>query len=765
MLIAGVFAGALFLAATVRQEPLVPQPVLAGAESHQPASARASSRPNDAWTRYRLAFTTRGGLPTAEGAQAPGAEPREYTWDWDFDEGVMVGVNHDFPNNHQLQLSEPPSIFPFLWIALSGRYTIAKVDTITGRVLGEYWSRPNGRAGDPSRTTVDLDGNVWVGNRAEASPGSIVRIGLLESGQCVDRNGNGQIDTSSGLGDVLPWPNDSGADDNGGVSTAADECIINYLRVPPGSVRSIAVDARNDVWVGGFADHVHVKVDSHSGRVVDRYNAPCGGYGGLIDGDGVLWSAGARSRLLWFDPQRRIARCLDSRGRYSYGLAINTEGYVFNSGWKDDTVVRYSPSGMWTGEFPTGGASDDRGVAITPADGNIWVANSAGSAVSRLDPHGKLVAVIAVGKTPTGMAVDQAGKVWTTNMHSDSASRIDPATNRVDLTVDLGPGAQPYNYSDMTGLVARSFTTRRGTWLVIHDSGVAGTFWGTVTWTSWEPNGTRVAVRARAAESVADLGAISWQDVANGVPMELVRGRYLQVEAILTTEINHLTPILYDLTVWPAQVTAIHLPIALKEECPLVAEHADVALILDASTSMLDPTGTGESKLAAAQAASRVFLSLLDMPADRAGLVAYNDQAYLLQSLTGDRAAVLAALDRVRVDVHTRTDLALTLAKDDLLAHGSERPANRPVIVLLTDGLSNPVGPDQVLRAADAVKAQGSVVFTIGIGTDVNADLLRGVASSPAHYYASPSGDNLESLYRRIAPRLPCPGAVFWPGN
>jgi hypothetical protein len=35
--------------------------------------------------------------------------------------------------------------------------------------------------------------------------------------------------------------------------------------------------------------------------------------------------------------------------------------------------------------------------------------------------------------------------------------RIDPATNAVDLTVNLGSSAYPYNYSDMTGatLIAR----------------------------------------------------------------------------------------------------------------------------------------------------------------------------------------------------------------------------------------------------------------------------------------------------------------------
>ena len=55
---------------------------------------------------------------------------------------------------------------------------------------------------NPSRTTVDSDGNVWAGNRDEANGGrgSVVHIGLEENGQCVDRNINGTIRSIHGFG-------------------------------------------------------------------------------------------------------------------------------------------------------------------------------------------------------------------------------------------------------------------------------------------------------------------------------------------------------------------------------------------------------------------------------------------------------------------------------------------------------------------------------------------------------------------------------------
>ena len=88
-----------------------------------------------------------------------------------------------------------------------------------GAILGEYLTSPDGQPKDPSRTTVDLNGNVWATNRAG---NSVVHIGLVENGQCVDRNGNGLIDTSTGFNDIRSWPNTGCANTNGGVSLAAD---------------------------------------------------------------------------------------------------------------------------------------------------------------------------------------------------------------------------------------------------------------------------------------------------------------------------------------------------------------------------------------------------------------------------------------------------------------------------------------------------------------------------------------------------------------
>ena len=108
------------------------------------------------------------------------------------------------------------------------------------------------------------------------------------------------------------------------------------------------------------------------------------------------------------------------------------------------------------------------------------------------------------------MAVDAAGKVWATNLGSDNVVRIDPnggsdGLGAVDLTVYLGPGASPYNYSDMTGAVVVGSTSPQGFWTVIQDSQNSGFRMGSYHLEQEsegsEPLGTAIVVEARAADT------------------------------------------------------------------------------------------------------------------------------------------------------------------------------------------------------------------------------------------------------------------------
>jgi hypothetical protein len=126
-----------------------------------------------------------------------------YTMSADFDGGSSINVNHNAVQD-QLQLDNSSKPFNFIWVPCSSRGTVVKVDTLTGAILGEYRSGPRNRSmRDPSRTTVDKDGSVWLSNRENIGPhghGTIVHIGLAENNQCKDCNGIPGIQTSTGVG-------------------------------------------------------------------------------------------------------------------------------------------------------------------------------------------------------------------------------------------------------------------------------------------------------------------------------------------------------------------------------------------------------------------------------------------------------------------------------------------------------------------------------------------------------------------------------------
>ena len=506
-----------------------------------------------------------------------------FTVDADFDQGNLQNVNHDSPNDDQLQLNDRVTPPPFIWIALSGRGTAVRVDVASGAIQGEYFTAPNGRFRNPSRTTVDFFGNVWVGNRDESAGGngSVVKISMVVGGtRCnadgtpnpvgdylkppfaystaVDRDNDGLIKTSRGSSDVRPWTNAGGADNNGGVSTADDECITIYQRLPgTPNVRHLSMDADNNVWVGGYnfsGIYPFHKLDGNTGAILTTRGPFCGGgYGGLIDGAGILWTADVSfNRLTRYDPVANTSTCF-AYGT-SYGLGIDGFGNIWNTSYSSNVIRKYSPAGAVLGTFVTGGAQPS-GVAVT-SDNNVWVPNRSSNTVARLSNAGAILKIIPVGLWPTGVAVDANDKVWVTNYDSHNAMRINPAAGgdglgAVDMTVPLGTSAYPYNYSDMTGAVAIGATSQQGTWTTVHNSGVVGTKWGMVSWNGDTPAGTGIKVEIRAAASQPGLSLTPFVEVGNGNDLCAASyiGQYVEIRTTLSRDPNITdTPILYDLT-------------------------------------------------------------------------------------------------------------------------------------------------------------------------------------------------------------------------
>ncbi len=202
-----------------------------------------------------------------------------------------------------------------------------------------------------------------------------------------------------------------------------------------------------------------------------------------------------------------------------------------------------------------------------------------------------------------------------------------------------------------------------------------------------------------------------------------------------------------------------YLPLLLRQQCIPVDRPLDIVLVLDSSTSMQQSTGGSLTKLEAARLAAREFIGRLTLSRERdlVALVAFNREARILSPLSADRTALEAALAAMDSREGTRIDLGLATAAEALAA--GDRAQAKGVVILLTDGLqNNPAKPgnEDVLTAATDLRARGALIYSIGLGQDIDAALLRTVAGAPERYFASPTAEELAEIYRQISEQLPC---------
>lgn len=228
--------------------------------------------------------------------------------------GFQNSSNFDCPkikDFRRLFDNSSSSAFPFIWVPNSNEGTVSKVDTVSGFEVARYRVSPS-TGSSPSRTTIDLDGNCWVGNRGT---GTVVKIGLFENGGYFDRNNDGFINTSRDLDgngvimntkdpvtgediiELLPW--------------GEDECVLWEVVVIPGlegtyrpgnytgsysgtpGPRGIAVDSQNNIWAGTYGTQKYYYIDGSTGQIIKTLDVGHGSYGAIIDQNGILWSASA----------------------------------------------------------------------------------------------------------------------------------------------------------------------------------------------------------------------------------------------------------------------------------------------------------------------------------------------------------------------------------------------------------------------------------------------------------------------------------------
>ena len=223
----------------------------------------------------------------------------------------------------------------------------------------------------------------------------------------------------------------------------------------------------------------------------------------------------------------------------------------------------------------------------------------------------------------------------------------------------------------------------------------------------------------------------------------------------------------------------IYLPVLLWERCVDDEHLADIALVIDMSTSMNRLSEDGVQKKVAVIDSAKAFVEGLDFTPnvrgqhDQVAVVWFNDNAGIAQELTGNKAAALRALDELprHQAEGTRLDKAFLMGMQ-ALPQAKRMLSNTPVMVMLTDGLPNrvPLDPvsgrqeETVINAARQAKDVGIIVYTIGFGRAdapdivdrVLPELLRECASAPEKSFIAPTASEIGRIYSEIIDRFSC---------
>ncbi len=494
-----------------------------------------------------------------DGFVAPMAQSRTFTSQDDWESGAKSGINSDNPGS--LQMNAGLALFdtPFMWVPNSVDMTVSKIDTKTFEVLGTYdlvndegeWCY------NPSRTTVDIKGNVWVGCRGISS-------------YC-----NREDLPAKSLPDEVDYKVMKVSGDDGRVMLS--------LRVGH-APRALALDVDNHLWVGCSVDDTVWEVDGDTGVCYRGEGADCPEpaiavsdfpYGAVVDQRGHLWvmntGAGATQDRLT-EIQTGDGSVLGVYGPFDregcidlYGIAVDQLNNIWLGGFHCDDIIKIKGTqginptdglsyqvGEMLGAYKVGG-SVSRGVAID-LDGNVWVANSGTSTVSKhKGSDGELLASVGVGEQPIGVGVDAWGNAWAVCRGANMVTRINGLDTTKTFNITVGQG--PYSYSDMLGLSLRTITHHSdgfAWWIGTIDTEKEQPVFKSLNWQAQTPSGTRVQARFRSAGNLDDLAKAAWTEFLDQ-PGEIAyapSGRYGQVEVRMYATGTTRSPVLESVTVY-----------------------------------------------------------------------------------------------------------------------------------------------------------------------------------------------------------------------
>ena len=329
----------------------------------------------------------------------------------------------------------------YIWISNTAQQTISKIDTVTMVEEGRYAAKAAN--GDPSRTSVNLQGDAAVANRN----GGVAKF-WANTEDCQDRNGNGVIETSTGGADILPF--------------GTDECMAWNAEFVCGSQRPVAWTRGEwneeecaytgaNLWT--VCDTNVLLLDGLTGATLQTIPIPGGSfvYGGAPDGDSNFWGLDTGAALLFrVDHEDFTIQTWPLSPFGGYGITVAPDGNVFTCG--GGGVSRFNVDTFTWDIAGTGGI----GGCMTDGDSLVWHSDPSGLLLGYDITTLQVVEQVQLPEYVHGVSIDFQGHVWGVSFAGNNAYRADPITDVVDTFPNL-VGA--YTYSDMTGFALSSAGT------------------------------------------------------------------------------------------------------------------------------------------------------------------------------------------------------------------------------------------------------------------------------------------------------------------
>jgi len=152
----------------------------------------------------------------------------------------------------------------------------------------------------------------------------------------------------------------------------------------------------------------------------------------------------------------------------------------------------------------------------------------------------------------------------------------------------------------------------------------------------------------------------------------------------------------------------------------------NLSIVIDKSGSM-----SQDNKMVRVKEALHDVVSEL-RPSDTLSITVFDSNASVLLPAckVTDKGAIESVIDRIQPGSSTNLNSGLMLGYDQALKHYDEEGRNR--VILLTDGIANQgiTDPAQIARDSVSYNEKGIDLCTIGVGSDVNQEFLRKLATA-----------------------------------